>query len=171
MVDDSKVLIFAYGSNMCSQRLRARVSTAIPVTIGYVQQCRFVLHKRSDDGSAKADAAFSASSDDCVWGIVYQLQRYQKPILDKCEFLGFGYDEEAVDVVYADGAVCAWMYVARHKAIDATLLPYSWYLNLVIAGACEHRLPDPYIDHLRSFDSIVDPDTARHKENQRLIGA
>ena len=34
---------------------------------------RFEFHKRSHDGSAKADAAFTASSNDRVWGVVYQL--------------------------------------------------------------------------------------------------
>ena len=69
------VHVFAYGSNMCTQRMRSRVPSAKPVTIGYVCERRFVLHKRSDDGSAKADAAFTAVSTDRVWGVVYRLHR------------------------------------------------------------------------------------------------
>lgn len=82
MATEPTVLVFAYGSNLCTQRMRSRVSTAMPVTIDYVRQRRFLLHKRSIDGSAKADAASTASPDDLVWGVVYQLHRFQKPLLD-----------------------------------------------------------------------------------------
>jgi len=54
------VFVFAYGSNMCTQRMRSRVPSAEAVTIGYVGQRQLVFHKRSSDGSAKADAAFTA---------------------------------------------------------------------------------------------------------------
>ena len=62
------------------------------------------------------------------------------------------------------------MYVARQSAIDPALLPYSWYLDFVIHGAMEHQLPDSHIDYLMNFESLVDPDSARHANNRRLIG-
>ena len=71
MANESTVSVFAYGSNLSPQRMHSRVSTARPVTIGYVRQRRFELHKRSVDGSAKADAVFTASPDDRVWGVFY----------------------------------------------------------------------------------------------------
>ena len=90
-------------------------------------------------------------------------------MLDQHEFLGVGYDEELVEVVHEDGVVRAWMYVARDNAIDATLLPYCWYHDLIIDGACRHRLPETYVEFLRSFDSVVDPDAARNSVNRRLL--
>ena len=169
MANEAKVSVFAYGSNMCTQRMHSRASTATPVTIGYVSQRKLVFHKRSDDGSAKADAAFTASSNDRVWGVVYQLHQHQKTVLDQHEFLGIGYDEEVVEVIHEDGVIRAWMYVAGHNATDASLLPYSWYHDIIIHGACQHRLPEQYVDHLRSFDSFLDPDAERHAVNRRLI--
>mgnify|MGYP002625098448 CR=1 FL=1 len=166
---DSTLFVFAYGSNMCTQRMRSRVSTAVPVTTGYVPERRIAFHKRSDDGSAKADAVFTASAHDRVWGIVYQLHVTQKPVLDRFEFLGIGYDEETVEVVHEVGTVRACMYVARRDAIDGTLLPYSWYHEFVLHGARQHRLPQPYIDHLKNFDTTADPDPARRTANLRLI--
>ena len=61
------------------------------------------------------------------------------------------------------------MYVARREAIDPLLLPYSWYHDFVTRGAQQHRLPESYIEHLRSFESVIDPDSARHERNRRLI--
>jgi gamma-glutamylcyclotransferase len=169
MANDLKMLVFAYGSNMCTQRMRSRVSTARPVQIGYVSQRKLEFRKRSVDGSAKADAASTASPNDRVWGVVYELHQHQKPVLDQHEFLGVGYDEEVVDVVHENGMVRAWIYVARRSAIDPSLLPYSWYHDFMIHGACQHRLPDHYVDHLRTFDSLLDPNAERHSENQRII--
>lgn len=165
-----EVLVFAYGSNLCTQRIRSRVSTAVPVTVGYVRQRRFVFHKKSIDGSAKADASLAEASDQRVWGAVYRLQRQQKRVLDKYEFLGSGYDEEQVEVIHETGIVRAWMYVARRNAIDSTLLPYSWYRDLIVAGALQHRLPRNYVRHLQSFAAVADPDASRHSANTQIIG-
>ena len=170
MANESSVLVFAYGSNLHIQRMRSRVSTAVPVSVGYVLQRRFTFHKKSIDGSAKADAAAAESSDEQVWGVVYRLQRQQKKLLDNYESLGRGYDEEQVDVVHETGTIGAWMYVARRDAIDSTLLPYTWYHDLIVAGAIQHRLPSHYVQHLQSFESIIDPDAKRHSEHARLIG-
>ena len=46
------VLIFAYGSNMCVERMLCRVSTASRVTIGYVPHRTIVFHKRTNKVSA-----------------------------------------------------------------------------------------------------------------------
>jgi gamma-glutamylcyclotransferase (GGCT)/AIG2-like uncharacterized protein YtfP len=146
-----------------------RVSTAVPLTVGYVRQRRFAFHKRSVDGSAKADAVFTTYSSDRVWGVVYQLHQHQKRLLDRHEFLGVGYDQEEVEVVHEGGAIRAQMYIARRNAIDSSLLPYSWYQDLVIAGARQHRLPESYVRVLWSFDSVADPNVARDAANQRLI--
>jgi gamma-glutamylcyclotransferase (GGCT)/AIG2-like uncharacterized protein YtfP len=171
MANQPLVLVLAYGSNMCTERMRSRVSTAKPVTTGYVSQRKLMFHKRSEDGSAKADAAFTASPNDRVWGVVYQLEQHQKRLLDHHEFLGIGYDEESVVVLNKNGTLRAWMYVARRDAIDVSLLPYSWYHDFVIHGARQHQIPKQYVDNLRSFDSIVDSDVARHWENRQLLRA
>ena len=69
MDSESPVYVFAYGSNLHERRMRLRVSTALPVTIGYVENRQLKFRKRSKDGSAKADAAYSA-----VMMIRYQSQ-------------------------------------------------------------------------------------------------
>jgi len=161
--------IFAYGSNMCTERLQARVPSAEPVTTGYVRQRRFAFHKRSEDGSAKADAMWTGSTSDRVWGVVFRLHLDEKPVLDEHEFLGIGYDQELVDVVHETGATQAWMYVAREEAIDPSLLPYSWYHDFILHGARQHKLPTDYVEFLQSFESIADRDCGRHALNRDVI--
>jgi len=166
---EGTVCVFAYGSNMCTQRIRARVPSATPVVNGYVGEHAFAYHKRGEDGSAKADAAFTGCPADRVWGVVYRMHQGDKTILDDHEFLGVGYDEHEVDVVVEKRTIRAWVYVARCEAIDPSLLPFSWYHDFVIQGAKQHHLPNIYIEQLRSFESVVDPDSVRHERNRSLI--
>ena len=169
MENGNHLHVFAYGSNLYTQRMRTRVPSAKTVASGYVDHRQLVFHKRSEDGSAKADAVFTAVSTDRVWGVVYRLRCEEKPVLDQHEFLGIGYDQEEIKVVFEEGSLQAWMYVARQDAIDPSLLPYSWYLDYIIRGANEHQLPDSHIDYLMGFESVVDPDSARHARNRRFI--
>jgi gamma-glutamylcyclotransferase len=169
MTAEPHLYVFAYGSNLHERRMRSRVSTASAVTIGYVQQRQLRFHKRSVDGSAKADAAFTAVTSDRVWGVVYRLSRHEKPELDKHEFLGVGYDQELVAVNTNNGSIQAWMYVARRDTIDESLMPYSWYCGYIIAGARQHRLPFCYIGNLLDVETTVDPDFKRHEHNRQHI--
>jgi len=163
------VRIFAYGSNLSTARIRARVASAQPVAVGYVPRRQLVFHKRSMDGSAKADAYWTGSDDHRLWGVVYEIHKDDKPILDECEFLGLGYDEREVDVIHANGLLKSWSYIARQEAIDRTLLPYHWYHQFVLQGAREHGLPEEYINTLESHSTWDDPDAKRAEENRLLI--
>lgn len=149
--------------------MQSRAPSARLVSIGLVRQRKLVFHKRSIDGSAKADAQRTANVGDHVWGAVYRMHRNDKFVLDQHEFLGIGYDEEQVAVEMEQEIVSAWMYVARAEAIDTSLLPYTWYLDYILHGARQHRLPEAYIDRLRRSQARRDPDLARHERNRLLI--
>ena len=147
-----------------------RVASARALATGFVVQRQIAFQKRSQDGSAKADAQFTGVLDDCVWGVIYRLPTDHKPQLDAFEFLGVGYNEEYVEVTLPRETVQAWMYVARREAIDDELLPYTWYHDLVVRGAQEHRLPDPYVSQLRAFPTCHDPDVDRAARHRLLLG-
>ena len=101
---------------------------------------------------------------------MYQIAAIEKPVLDKHEFLGIGYDQKLVDVVCQGGrSIQAFMYVARGDQIDGSLPPYAWYVDFVVQGAHQHQLPLCYINsHLR-VRTIVDPDMIRRKANRQLL--
>ena len=161
-----EVKVFAYGSNMCAERMRARVANAVPIAIGYVMHRRLAFHKRGSDGSAKVDAVYSGRASDCVWGVVYSMSNNEKAELDGHEP---GYTAEAIVVHGNGGTHSALMYVARAEAIDGSLKPYAWYHRFVLHGAVQQRLPLEYIERLRSIESIADPDRQRHDRNARLL--
>ena len=168
MSTETTAHIFAYGSNLHMGRMRSRVPSAEPITIGYVAERHIAFHKRSIDGSAKADASYTADPSDRVWGVIYRIHARETPVLDRHEFLGIGYDREQIGVVTEHGAtVAAWMYVALSGAIDRSMRPYSWYLEFIVRGAHQHRLPLCYIAALHGTESDNDPDPSRDEMNRR----
>lgn len=152
---------FAYGSNMSALRLQRRVPSALVLGTAVLPGHRLLFHKAGRDGSAKCDAAASVRRTDAIHGVLYQLDPRHKPRLDEAEGLGRGYEQKMIDVQLADGSLtAAFTYYATD--IDATLRPYSWYLEHVMRGAREHGLPECYRSSIARIDTVRDPDHARH---------
>jgi hypothetical protein len=149
---------FAYGSNMFTPRLRFRVPHCKALTTATLPKYALRFHKRSQDGSGKCNALFTAKLDDHIIGIVFEIPEAEKSNLDHAEALDHGYNETSVDLLLSDASLLpAQMYVADSNAIDDALIPYSWYKDFVLKGAEEHRLPGPYVDtYIRSIASKPD---------------
>jgi len=163
------VRIFAYGSNMLTARMEDRVDRVNVVTTGMVYGHRLQFHKRSRDGSGKANAFPSGDPLDCVWGVIYELSGDQHRILDHYESLGVGYEHATVVASTAKGEVETCMYVAREEFIDDSLRPYQWYHDFVVHGADQHALPTDYQERLRAFRAIADPERERAERNRKLL--
>jgi hypothetical protein len=163
------ILYFSYGSNMCTGRLRSRVDSASPVGIAHLSGYSLRFHKRSKDGSAKANAFFTGKPGDVIWGVIFNIQSSQKSLLDRAEGLGAGYAEESVVVVDEKGnQQRVFMYVADQSAIADRRRPYSWYKRFVIQGAKQHGLPPEYVASLDAVVAVGDPDADRDHENHQV---
>jgi putative ATP-dependent endonuclease of OLD family len=161
---------FAYGSNMSSTRLRARVPSARVIGRAALHGYQLVWDKVGTDGSGKCDVVASGAPDAVVHGVVYAIAQSEKPALDRAEGLGNGYDERQVVIEVNGTPHVATMYYATRK--DAALKPYSWYKAHVLAGASEHELPPAYITALEAAEAMQDPDASRHElETRRSIPA
>lgn len=157
------MLCFAYGSNMSIRRLQARVPESRFLTVGWLQRHRLLFHKRSrEDQSAKCDAFHTGDPDDWVLGVVYDIPDREKPVLDRIEGLGNGYDEALIRPQTTNGEPLeARMYAATDVA--SALVPYSWYRAHVLIGARENAFPDDYVERLLQTPVQHDPDSARHQ--------
>ena len=165
-------LVFAYGSNMCRERMRNRVSSAVFVGVAVLQYHELLFNKRGVDGSAKANAFYTGNECDTIWGAVFKIDVQHKPTLDAHEFIGIGYDAVTANVQMSDGSsLSVWTYVALATAIEDGLRPFTWYKGFVLRGARQHGLPTEYVRFLESFDSVPDPDVARRRTNERLLGS
>ena len=157
------MLCFAYGSNMSIRRLQARVPESRFRTVAWLRHHRLVFHKRSrEDASAKCDALHTGDSGDWVMGVVYDIPERDKPILDRIEGLGSGYDEVLIRPETPEGGLLeARMYAATD--VDASLVPYSWYRAHVLIGARENAFPEAYVERILGTPVRHDPDAGRHQ--------
>ena len=138
---------FGYGSNMSTERLRARVPSARARGRGRLLHHTLRWHKVGRDGSGKCDIE-PTDTRNVVWGVLYDVAWSEKPALDAAEGLGTGYFEKEVRIVTDDGECLALTYHANPDRIDSALRPRDWYKDYVVRGASEHGLPADYIRKL-----------------------
>jgi gamma-glutamylcyclotransferase len=162
-----RLLYFAYGSNMLSKRLRARVPSAVRRGIGYICGHRLTFDKRSTDGSGKCDAEGTLVPEGRVYGVVYEIDSDQKAQLDRAEGLGHGYAQKNVEVISGEATLRAVTYYATCK--DSSLQPYHWYKEYVLAGARENSLPAAHIKLIESIESVDDSDAPRAARAQAVL--
>jgi gamma-glutamylcyclotransferase len=162
-----KLKYFAYGSNMSSMRLKARVPSAAVIGTGVLRGHRLVFHKVSNDGSGKCDVTESESDD--VMGVLYEINEIEKLALDRVEGLNHGYDEKAINVELTSGeVVSAVTYFATNT--DPGLRPYTWYKRHVLEGAREANLPSEYTSVIEGISAIEDSDKLREASELAIYG-
>ncbi len=145
---------------MLTERLTAknRSPSAVRFNIGFVNGRALRFHKRSDDGSGKCDVYETGIAGDVVWGVVFEVPDAEMNQLRTAEGSGHGYHESPVRVEYPDHSTDdVTAFVADADAINVSLQPYVWYLDLVLAGAEEHELPEKYVRVLRAVHAVPDP--------------
>lgn len=157
----TQIVYFAYGSNMSSPRLQARIRSATAWCRARLFGHQLRFHKHSlVDGSAKCDAYATGNERDVVWGVLFYFDAIEKSLLDSIEGVGAGYQSRVVEVITETASVIeAHTYVAT--LINTELHPYDWYKAHVIHGAREHQLPEDYIASIEAVRAIQDPDTFR----------
>ena len=124
------LLYFACGSNLHPLRLSLRVPAArfqgtLALT-GY--QLRF--NKRGRDGSGKGNLLPTGHPEDRIWGAVYSMTAEGKERLDRFEG---GYRTHWLEVEFNGAPRRLFTYLAVGAHVEAHLLPYGWYRELVLA--------------------------------------
>ena len=127
-------LYFAYGSNLWLPRMLERCPSATAVGVGSVSGMTVGYRKPGVDGTAKLDLVDRPEAT--VHGAVYQIAADESDRLDTAEP---GYDRLPVDVA---GRHCR---TYRWPGAPTTAAPAPWYVDLAVAGARSHGLPEDYI--------------------------
>lgn len=168
--EPSLIHVFAYGSNLCSRRIAARVERLHLVGVGSIAGYALRFNKKSRDGSAKANAHRTGVAEDVVWGAVYGLSKSDKERLDGFEGLGRGYFESPINVDLAEGIhTSACLYWANPLHTLEGMAPYEWYHRFCVQGAREHGLPADYVAHIAAIRPIADPDRDRHARETAIL--
>lgn len=166
-----KFTYFAYGSNMLTEWLQARCSSAQAIGIAVAAGHCLKFSKRSKDNSGKATLNKVGELGRKAYGVLFEINNGDLPDLDSVEGKGSGYnrfDNFSVTVLADGKQIQVKIYIASADAIDPDLKPYDWYQALVIQGALQHELPEVYIASLREFVSIADPEPNRKKRKKAI---
>jgi len=151
---------FAYGSNLHPHRLADRLGAVSLIGVVRLANTRLLFDKVGRDHSGKCNLELNVTESE-VWGALYELTEEQFATLDQHESRGHGYARESVSVSTNGDTVIADTYIAMPEFRDGNLQPFSWYRDLVLAGARHHQFPPDYCRHLEDTTVISDPDRER----------
>ena len=102
-----------------------------------------------------------------AYGVLYEMTSGDMTALNAVE--GPGYLGQLIGVTIGGQIYNPTIYVARSGSIDESLVPYSWYLDLIVQGARYFNFPSNYISALQSVPSVSDGDAARAQLHQALL--
>lgn len=163
------VSYFAYGSNMLTERLRARVGSARPIGAAWLPGMALGFAKRGRDLSGKAMIAPGTETAHPLHGVLFEIDAGEIAVLDRFE--GPGYARATLSVTAGGASRAAQVYVPRPGHLDPALRPFDWYLDLILAGARQHALPPTWIATLAATARLPDPvrDRPTRAEALRLL--
>lgn len=165
----STLYYFAYGSNLHPARLRERVPSSRALAVAELDGHLLRFHKRGRDGSGKCNIHPVGRAEDRVFGVIYRMAAAEQANLDRAEGLGAGYRRVELTVRVDGASRRVFSYQAQDGHIDDALSPFTWYRQLVLAGARQHGLPADYIAAIEAIAARSDPDTERHARHERLL--
>jgi hypothetical protein len=122
--------------------------------------------KKSIDGSGKATLVKRSETLQTP-GVLFEIEATERDALDRFEGAGNGYDRiSEFSVETTEETAKATTYLASAPQND--LVPFDWYLALVIAGALEHRLGNEHENRLLAVAHVLDEDITRKTRTAAL---
>ncbi len=122
------------------------------------------FHKQGQDGSAKCDLVIAEQQTS--FGALYQLRAQDRPILDQIEG---GYEATSARLDIAGKRYQAFTYLALPANINAQLIPFDWYLQLVHHGAEYLNFPESVRKGLIAREQCQDRNQQRGFDQQQLL--
>lgn len=135
-------LYFAYGSNMNAVRFRERCPSSAPLCRAVLRDHRFIITKRGYANIVPAPRQ-------TVHGLLCALTSEDEKVLDRCEGVPTYYKKHNL-TVQTDGGYTLNALVYIDSVVDPGT-PKAGYLEIILAGARHHQLPDSAIKEIESW--------------------
>jgi len=162
-------IYLAYGSNLHPRRLEARVGPVESLGVVKLPGWSLRFDKRGGDGSAKANLLAAPGSKLFAFAAAYAVTRDQMARLDVFEGCGRGYETLPLSVIQNDRSLHGFTYLAPSQWISSALLPFDWYVELIVSGARYHGLGPSYVETIERQPSRRDPDIERARAELRRM--
>ncbi len=136
---------FAYGSNLCVEQKKERTGPIRAARRCRLPGYRLAFNKKGTSGEVYANIVPESTEE--VWGVIYRCNPDTFRKMDCYEGVPAGhYHHRTVEVVTEGGEVLAAItYVAGRDHVCQESPPSDRYLNKILRGAKDHRLPANYI--------------------------
>jgi hypothetical protein len=141
-------LYFAYGSNMASSELEAWGAEHRALGAAELPGHRLAFLRRSIRWQAGA-ADIVPAPGESVWGVLWELP-FGPGDLDAKEAAGDAYRRRPVEVLVDSSPLVAMAYEVIEKE-PREVPPRREYLDLMLAGAREHGLPETWVHRIESW--------------------
>jgi len=136
IISETKILYFAYGSNMDVERMKKRCPDAKKLSDGTLHGWDAFF---DEDGVASIK---KSTKNDYVNGVVWEIKKSDIKILDKKEGVKVGdYKESHVNVKTPDGIKKCLVYIALDKKPGK---PKKEYVKLVKKGEKENKIKNTF---------------------------
>jgi gamma-glutamylcyclotransferase (GGCT)/AIG2-like uncharacterized protein YtfP len=151
-MSDNDQWYFAYGSNLSLDQKIARSGDIRSALSCFLRNYRLAFNKKS----YKNDEVFAniiPATGEIVWGVAYLCNNEALRKMDICEGVAGGhYERFEVEVLTTDeDKLRAVTYVAGYEFLTDEKQPTADYLNKIISGAQQHKLPPDYIESIRQL--------------------
>lgn len=142
---------FAYGRNLSLDRKRERTGNIRQAIRCRLPDFQFKFNKRGDGDRVYANIV--PIRGETVWGVSYLCDATAVEALNRCEGFGLGhYRQLAVSVLTDnDELIEAFAYAANDAFVCQPAPPSPDYLNDILTGARQHRLPPDYISRVAAI--------------------
>ena len=143
---------FAYGSNLSIDRKQDRTGAIRRTERVRLAGYRLTFNKRSNKGD-QVYANIIPDAESEVWGVAYCCNPDAFSKLDHCEGVSGGhYRRVSLQVEARNGTTfTATTYIAGDDHIVEEQAPRDGYLQLIVDGAREHKLPADYITMIKDI--------------------
>ena len=137
MSNPSKIMYFAYGSNMCIRQMNDRCPNNSKIGIGQLSGYRWIISTRGYANVVK-------SSNDDVWGVIYEISIQDEAKLDGYEGVSTKcYLKENLDILIDRRIKNCLTYV---DSITEVGIPSYTYSNTINEGILDSKLPEEYVE-------------------------
>ena len=137
MSNPSKIMYFAYGSNMCIRQMNDRCPNNSKIGIAQLSGYRWIISTRGYANVVK-------SSNDDVWGVIYEISIQDEAKLDGYEGVSTKcYLKENLDILIDRRIKNCLTYVDPITEIG---IPSYTYSNTINEGILDSKLPEEYVE-------------------------
>lgn len=158
---------FSYGSNLSKQQMLLRTGSVPMSRLACLANYRLAFRKVL--ASEEVYATVVPNQGSFVHGVAYLCSPHAMAKLDLLEGVAENcYRRELVTVTTHDGDVLSCIVYIGEAFSAEDSVPSSNYLNRILTGAKEHRLPVDYIESITNRASLHKPGRTPYTEHDQI---